>query len=94
MNVSSRYWSSIDENECVFCVNEQQKVYNAESLSWLWVLYPKKLNSKVVKLMKMVYPKFILVKLASENSLAVCYLKKWSALQCVMMELCGNLKKH
>ena len=27
MNVSSRYWSSIDENECVFCVNEQQKVY-------------------------------------------------------------------
>ena len=27
MNVSLRYWSSIDENECVFCVNEQQKVY-------------------------------------------------------------------
>ena len=27
MNVSSRYGSSIDENECVFCVNEQQKLY-------------------------------------------------------------------
>ena len=27
MNVSSRYWSSIDVNECVFRVNEQQKVY-------------------------------------------------------------------
>ena len=27
MNVSSRYWSSIDENEFVFCVKEQQKVY-------------------------------------------------------------------
>ena len=29
MNVSSRYWSSIHANECVFSRNEQQKVYLA-----------------------------------------------------------------
>ena len=28
MNASSRYWSSIHANECVFSRNEQQKVYN------------------------------------------------------------------
>ena len=27
MNASSRYWSSIHTNECVFSRNEQQKVY-------------------------------------------------------------------
>ena len=27
MNASSRYWSSIHANECVFSRNEQQKVY-------------------------------------------------------------------
>ena len=27
MNASSRYWSPIHANECVFCRNEQQKVY-------------------------------------------------------------------
>ena len=27
MNVSSRYWSSIQTNECVFSRNEQQKLY-------------------------------------------------------------------
>ena len=32
MNASSRYWSSIHTNECVFSRNEQQKVY---SLWWL-----------------------------------------------------------
>ena len=28
MNASSRYWSSIHTNECVFSRNEQQKVYS------------------------------------------------------------------
>ena len=27
MNASSRYWSSIHTNECVFSRNEQQKLY-------------------------------------------------------------------
>ena len=27
MNASSRYWSSIHANECLFSRNEQQKVY-------------------------------------------------------------------
>ena len=27
MNASSRYWSSIHANECIFSRNEQQKVY-------------------------------------------------------------------
>ena len=30
MNASSRYWSSIHANECVFSRNEQQKVYNTQ----------------------------------------------------------------
>ena len=28
MNTSSRYWTSIHANECVFSRNEQQKVYS------------------------------------------------------------------
>ena len=31
MNASSRYWSSIHANECVFSRNEQQKVYVHQS---------------------------------------------------------------
>ena len=30
MNASSRYWSSIHANECVFSPNEQQKAYKGE----------------------------------------------------------------
>ena len=30
MNASSRYWSSIHANECVFSRNEQQKMYTVE----------------------------------------------------------------
>ena len=29
MNVSKRYWSPIHANECVFSLNEEQKVYDA-----------------------------------------------------------------
>ena len=32
MNASSRYWSSIHTNECVFSRNEQQKVYNTKDV--------------------------------------------------------------
>ena len=43
MNASSRYWSSIHTNECVFSRNEQQKVYcftiTAESSHAHWLIF-------------------------------------------------------
>ena len=38
MNASSRYWSSIHTNECVFSRNEQQKVYIRYSTGAIIVL--------------------------------------------------------
>ena len=42
MNASSRYWSSIDANECVFSRNEQQKVYKKSNVSCKTSLSGKK----------------------------------------------------
>ena len=41
MNASSRYWSSIHANECVFSRNEQQKVYCIlGTVQMFFILYP------------------------------------------------------
>ena len=40
MNASSRYWSSIHTNECVFSRNEQQKVYPICYLELLVIMLP------------------------------------------------------
>ena len=54
MNASSRYWSSIHANECVFSRNEQQKVYVEKFSSFLnaklYLFYTFLLSSLLVNI--------------------------------------------
>ena len=48
MDASSRYWSSIHANECVFSRNEQQKVYKKNGVSCKTSLSGKKNEKRLL----------------------------------------------